>query len=48
MKRKDLRLIDAPKEITGFAFQAVWHPRLSGDPAHTWLRQQVFELAKEL
>jgi DNA-binding transcriptional LysR family regulator len=42
--RRDLRVIEAPREITGFAFQAVWHPRLSSDPAHTWLREQVFTL----
>jgi DNA-binding transcriptional LysR family regulator len=44
MQRSDLRVIEAPKEITGFAFQAVWHPRLTGDPAHGWLRQQVASL----
>jgi DNA-binding transcriptional LysR family regulator len=46
-KRKDLRVIDAPKEITGFGFQAVWHPRLTGDPAHAWLRGRMVELAEE-
>lgn len=48
MKRSDLRVIEAPKEITGFAFQAAWHPRLSSDPAHTWLRQEIFRVAKGL
>jgi len=47
MQRSDLRVIDAPKEITGFSFQAVWHPRLSSDPAHGWLRQQIAGLTAE-
>ena len=43
-QRKDLRVIAAPKEIAGFSFQAIWHPRLSSDPAHRWLREQIFTL----
>jgi DNA-binding transcriptional LysR family regulator len=48
MRRSDLRVIDAPQELTGFGFQAVWHPRLSNDPAQEWLRERIFELAKAL
>ncbi|WP_245632012.1 LysR family transcriptional regulator [Edaphobacter aggregans] len=46
--RRELRVIEAPQEITGFGFQAVWHPRLDSDPAHTWLREQLVRLAAEL
>ncbi len=46
--RRELRVIEAPPEITGFGFQAVWHPRLDSDPAHTWLRGQLVRLAGEL
>ena len=47
-KRKDLRVIEAPPEITGFGFQAVWHPRLETDRAQAWLREQIFLLARDL
>jgi DNA-binding transcriptional LysR family regulator len=47
-RRKDLRVIEAPPEITGFGFQAVWHPRLETDRAQAWLREQIFLLAREL
>ena len=46
--RRELRVIEAPPEITGFGFQAVWHPRLDSDPAHTWLREQMVRLAGDL
>jgi DNA-binding transcriptional LysR family regulator len=44
----DLRVIDAPPEITGFSFQAVWHPRLNTDPANLWLRQQITQIARQV
>ena len=47
-KHPDLRVLEAPKELTGFAFQAVWHPRLNSDPAHTWLRQTIFRLSRDI
>jgi DNA-binding transcriptional LysR family regulator len=46
--RRELRVVEAPPEITGFGFQAVWHPRLDSDPAHVWLREQMIGLAREL
>lgn len=46
--RRDLRVIEAPPELTGFGFQAIWHPRVETDPAHTWLRRQIAGLAKRL
>lgn len=45
--REDLRVVEAPAEITGFSFQMVWHPRLTGDPAHGWLREQILQLIAE-
>jgi DNA-binding transcriptional LysR family regulator len=46
-RRDDLRVVEAPPEITGFAFQAVWHPRVSSDPAHRWLRERLVGLMTE-
>lgn len=43
-----LRVIAAPAELTGFAFQAVWHPRLNSDPAHSWLRQELLQLVRTI
>jgi DNA-binding transcriptional LysR family regulator len=47
-KHPGLRVLEAPKELSGFAFQAVWHPRLDSDPAHTWLRETIFRLSREI
>jgi len=47
-KHEELRVVEAPKEITGFGFQAVWHPRLTSDPAHAWLRGQLAALTGAL
>ncbi len=33
-----------PFEIAGFTVSLLWHPRLSSDPAHRWLRQLVQEV----
>jgi len=30
-----------PKEMTGFRYLMIWHPRLHKDAAHTWLRSIV-------
>ncbi|HXC97335.1 MAG TPA: LysR family transcriptional regulator [Edaphobacter sp.] len=46
--RPDLRVLEAPAELKGFAFQAIWHPRLTSDPAHSWLRQTIFRLSSAI
>ena len=43
-----VRVIQAPREITGFKYELTWHARLSGDPAHAWLRDQIRAVAREL
>jgi DNA-binding transcriptional LysR family regulator len=40
-----LRLVQPPAELRGFHFLIAWHARLSGDPAHKWLRKAVQEAA---
>jgi DNA-binding transcriptional LysR family regulator len=47
-RQPDLCVLEAPAELTGFAFQAVWHPRLDSDSAHTWLRETLFQLSSEI
>jgi DNA-binding transcriptional LysR family regulator len=44
----DLRVIEAPPELTGFSFQQVWHPRLNTDSAHRWLRQEMLRVAQQI
>jgi DNA-binding transcriptional LysR family regulator len=34
-----LRIVGAPKELSGFNFLLAWHPRLHTDPRHIWLRE---------
>jgi DNA-binding transcriptional LysR family regulator len=46
--RKDLRVVQAPQELTGFGFQAIWHPRVETDPAQVWLRERIFEVAGKI
>jgi len=41
-----LRRIAPPKEIRGFPYVMAWHPRLTGDPAHAWFRQEVREAVR--
>jgi DNA-binding transcriptional LysR family regulator len=36
-----LRLVAPPPELTGFHFRMVWHPRLTHDARHEWLRASL-------
>jgi DNA-binding transcriptional LysR family regulator len=44
----DLRVIEAPAELTGFSFQQVWHPRLNTDPTQRWLRQEMARVVLQI
>jgi DNA-binding transcriptional LysR family regulator len=41
----DLRLVKAPPELRPFYFLMVWHPRLTTDPRHVWLREAMRQAA---
>jgi DNA-binding transcriptional LysR family regulator len=43
-----VRMAAAPVEIKGFKYMMTWHPRMSSDPAHTWLRDQVRAVASSI
>jgi DNA-binding transcriptional LysR family regulator len=43
-----LRLVKAPPEFRSFHFLMVWHPRLTTDSRHTWLREAMRQTAAEL
>jgi DNA-binding transcriptional LysR family regulator len=38
---RKLRLVKAPQELHAFHFLMAWHPRLSSDPRHVWLREAI-------
>jgi DNA-binding transcriptional LysR family regulator len=40
-----LRLVKAPPELRPFHFLMVWHPRLTADARHTWLREALRQAA---
>ncbi|MFS8049628.1 LysR family transcriptional regulator [Rhizobium sp. BR 314] len=42
-----LDLFDLPFPAQGFNLFAAWHPRAHADPALTWLRNQLAEIARE-
>jgi DNA-binding transcriptional LysR family regulator len=44
-RNSDLRLVKAPPELRPFHFLMVWHPRLTTDPRHTWLREAMRQAA---
>jgi DNA-binding transcriptional LysR family regulator len=41
-----LELFDPPLPLPNFQIAAFWHPRMGGDPAHAWLREQLFQTAR--
>jgi len=41
-----LDLNETPLELAPFEMNLFWHPRMNADAAHTWLRQQVFQSAR--
>ena len=43
-----VRVVKAPRELTGFKYEMAWHARLASDRAHEWFRDQVRVVAKEL
>lgn len=43
-----VRVVEAPPEITGFTYPMLWHPRLTNDRAHRWLRSLLAAAASLL
>ena len=35
------QIVAAPKELEGFAYLQIWHPRYDADPVHKWLRELI-------
>jgi DNA-binding transcriptional LysR family regulator len=45
---KRLKILPAPVDLGTFPVQMAWHARYRQDPAHTWLRALVTEVAQEV
>ena len=44
----ELRIVKAPKELHGFHFLMAWHPRLTTDPRHAWLRETLRQVSPQV
>ena len=45
-RNSSLRLVKAPRELRPFHFLMVWHPRLTTDARHMWLREAMRKAAR--
>jgi DNA-binding transcriptional LysR family regulator len=41
-----IKVLEAPAELPGFRYRMIWHPRVSMDAAHTWLRSTISNATK--
>lgn len=37
----DIRVLQAPPELSGFKYVMIWHPRVATDASHAWLRSTM-------
>ena len=44
----DIRVLETPVELPGLVETLWWHSRSTADPAHTWLRTRIGEVANTL
>jgi DNA-binding transcriptional LysR family regulator len=47
-RHPELRVVEPPKELSGFKYLMAWHPRLESDPAHQWLRATMRDLGARM
>jgi len=43
-----VRVVEPPREIKAFPYFMAWHPRLTGEPAHAWFRDQLRMAARTI
>jgi LysR family transcriptional regulator, nod-box dependent transcriptional activator len=43
-----VRFLEPPLDLPSITEMLWWHPRHSVDPAHTWIRVRIAEIAAEL
>jgi LysR family nod box-dependent transcriptional activator len=44
----DIRVLESPVELPALIETLWWHPRLTGDPAHAWLRGRISRVSAAL
>jgi len=44
----DVRVVEPPREISGFAYFMAWHARLTSEPAHAWFRDKLSTIARTI
>ena len=44
----DIRVLESPIELPALIETLWWHPRMTADPAHTWLRDRIGRVAAQL
>ncbi len=44
---RQLDFVQPPLELSRIPLMAFWHPRNQDDPAHIWLREQLFDAARQ-
>jgi len=43
-----VHVAEPPREIKGFPYFMVWHPRLTAEPAHAWFREHLRTAARAI
>lgn len=43
-----VRVVEPPRELEVFPYFMAWHPRLTSEPAHAWLREQIRLVVRRL
>ena len=46
--KRGMRVVEAPRELKPFSYVMSWHPRLTNETGHTWLREQVRAAAQSI
>jgi DNA-binding transcriptional LysR family regulator len=43
-----VRVIEPPRELKAFPYFMAWHPRLTGEPPHSWFREQIRRAVRKI
>jgi hypothetical protein len=44
----DVRVVEPPREITGFSYFMAWHARLTSEPSHVWFREHLRKIGRAI
>ena len=43
-----VKVVEPPRELKAFPYFMAWHSRLTGEPAHSWFREQIRQAVASL